>query len=116
MQPGIRGQTTSGPGGGRMAAAIEDRLTAYLSDAHSIEEQALAQLRSLPDLPDAPQLAAVLFDHLAETEGHERSVKALLERRDAQPSWFKDVVMRIGGKGFILFAKLNPDTPGKLLA
>jgi ferritin-like metal-binding protein YciE len=99
-----------------MAAAIEDHLTAYLTDAHAIEEQALAQLRSLPELADAPQLAAVLHDHLAETEGHERSVKALLEHRDAKPSWFKDVVMRIGGKGFILFARLNPDTPGKLLA
>src|ERR1700712_2651871 len=98
-----------------MAATIEDHLTAYLSDAHSIEEQALAQLRSLPALPDAPQLAAVLHEHLAETEGHERSVKALLEHRDAKPSWFKDAVMKLGGKGFILFAKLNPDTPGKLL-
>ena len=36
---------------------IHDQLTAYLSDAHSIEEQALAQLRSLPALEDAPKLA-----------------------------------------------------------
>jgi ferritin-like metal-binding protein YciE len=99
-----------------MAATTHDHLTSYLTDAHSIEEQALAQLRSLPSLPDAVQLAAVLHEHLAETEGHERTVKGLLENRDAKPSWFKDVVMRIGGRGFILFARLNPDTPGKLLA
>jgi ferritin-like metal-binding protein YciE len=93
-----------------------DRITSYLTDAHSIEEQALAQLRAIPDLSGAPRLAAALHEHLAETEGHERAVRDLLDRRDAQPSWFKDVVMKIGGKGFILFARANPDTPGKLLA
>jgi ferritin-like metal-binding protein YciE len=99
-----------------MAAAIGDRVTAYLSDAHAIEEQALAQLRSIPSLDDAPSLAAALRLHLVETEDHERTVTRLLERREARPSWFKDTVMKLGGKGFILFARLNPDTPGKLLA
>jgi ferritin-like metal-binding protein YciE len=94
---------------------IRDQLTAYLSDAHSIEEQALAQLRSLPPLEDAPKLAAALRAHLAETEGHERIVDELLAQRDASPSRFKDAVMKLGGKGFILFARLNADTPGKLL-
>jgi ferritin-like metal-binding protein YciE len=98
-----------------MGDTIQDRLTAYLTDAHSIEEQALAQLRSIPDM-DAPKLTAALHEHLPETEGHERAVKQLLEGRDAGPSWFKDAVMKLGGKGFVLFAKLNPDTPGKLLA
>ena len=32
---------------------IHDQLTAYLTDAHSIEEQALAQLRSIPPLEGA---------------------------------------------------------------
>jgi ferritin-like metal-binding protein YciE len=95
---------------------MRDQITAYLSDAHSIEEQALAQLRSIPPLEGAPKLCIALGAHLAETEGHERSVKELLDRRDAGPSWFKDVVMKLGGKGFILFAQLNADTPGKLLA
>jgi ferritin-like metal-binding protein YciE len=99
-----------------MAATIHDHLTAYLTDAHSIEEQALAQLRSLPRLPEAVQLAAALRVHLGETEGHAQTVKTLLERRDAAPSRFKDAVMKLGGKGFILFARLNPDTPGKLLS
>jgi ferritin-like metal-binding protein YciE len=94
---------------------IHDQLTAYLTDAHSIEEQALAQLRSIPPLEDAPKMAAAFRAHLAETEGHERTVEELLEQRDAGPSWFKDAVMKLGGKGFILFARLNPDTPGKLL-
>jgi ferritin-like metal-binding protein YciE len=99
-----------------MPGTPEEHLTAYLSDAHSIEEQALAQLRSIPRLNGAERLAAALRTHLAETEDHERTVKQLLESRDEGPSWFKDAVMKLGGKGFVLFAALNPDTPGKLLA
>jgi ferritin-like metal-binding protein YciE len=99
-----------------MPETLHDQLTSYLTDAHSIEEQALAQLRSIPALPGADQLRSVLVDHLAETEGHERTVKDLLGHRDAKPSWFKDAVMKIGGKGFVWFARANEDTPGKLLA
>jgi ferritin-like metal-binding protein YciE len=36
--------------------------------------------------------------------------------RDATPSLVKDTVMKVGGKGFVLFARLQPDTPGKLHA
>jgi ferritin-like metal-binding protein YciE len=99
-----------------MTGALHERLTSYLSDAHSIEEQALAQLRSVPSMPGAERFSSLLSAHLEETERHERIVRGLLESRDAQPSWFKDTVMKIGGKGFILFARANPDTPGKLLS
>jgi ferritin-like metal-binding protein YciE len=99
-----------------MAETMQERLTAYLTDAHSIEEQALAQLRSLPRLDGAEQLTGALQAHLPETEGHEQTLRRLLEGRGAKPSWFKDAVMKLGGKGFVLFARLNPDTPGKLLA
>jgi ferritin-like metal-binding protein YciE len=99
-----------------VAKTIEDQLTAYLSDAHSIEEQALAQLREAPKLAGGPRLEAAFREHLAETEGHESAIRRLLEGRDASPSWFKDAVMKLGGKGFVLFARANPDTPGKLLA
>jgi ferritin-like metal-binding protein YciE len=43
-------------------------------------------------------------------------VRALLERRGGSSSRFKDAVMKLGGKGFVLFARVNPDTPGKLAA
>src|SRR5205085_10003684 len=33
---------------------------------------------------------------------------------DAKPSKLKDVVMAVGGKGFVLFARSQPDTDGKL--
>ena len=99
-----------------MARDIDEQLTKYLTDAHSIEVQALAQLRKAPDIAGAPELAEAFRAHLAETEGHERATRDLLEQRDAAPSKVKDVVMSVGGKGFLLFARLQPDTPGKLFA
>ncbi|HVV57392.1 MAG TPA: DUF892 family protein [Gaiellaceae bacterium] len=99
-----------------MARDIDDQLVKYLTDAHSIEEQALAQLRTAPDLAGDPEIAAAFRSHLAETEGHETATRRMLEERDASPSKLKDVVMAAGGKGFLLFARSQPDTPGKLLA
>jgi len=93
-----------------------DQLVKYLTDAHSIEEQALAQLRVAPDLAGNGLLADVLAEHLPETENHERAVRDRLETLGGSPSTVKDVVMAAGGKGFILFARSQPDTPGKLLA
>jgi ferritin-like metal-binding protein YciE len=91
-----------------------EQVTKYLTDAHSIEVQALAQLRMAPDLADDEQNAAAFREHLQETEEHERLVRSLLEGRGASPSQLKDLVMAVGGKGFLLFARLQPDTPGKL--
>jgi ferritin-like metal-binding protein YciE len=99
-----------------MATEISDQLTKYLADAHSIEEQALAQLRTAPDIAGDPQLAEAFRAHETETEGHEQLVRNLLEARGESPSTVKDMVMKVGGKGFVLFARAQPDTPGKLLA
>jgi ferritin-like metal-binding protein YciE len=99
-----------------MATDLHDQLTKYLTDAHSIEEQALAQLRKAPDIAGDEQLAQNYREHLRETEGHENETRRLLEARDAGPSRVKDTVMALGGKGFVLFARLQPDTPGKLHA
>jgi len=95
---------------------IADQLTKYLTDAHSIEQQALAQMRSAPDIAGDPQLSAMYREHLGETEEHERLVRELLEARGASASRIKDAVMAAGGKGFVLFAASQPDTPGKLHA
>lgn len=92
------------------------QLTKYLTDAHSIEEQALQQLRKAPELAGDPQFAEALRVHHAETEEHERKIRRLLEERDASPSGTKDAAMRGGGEGFVLFARSQADTPGKLAA
>jgi ferritin-like metal-binding protein YciE len=99
-----------------MTRDVNDQLTKYLTDAHSIEEQALQQLRMAPAAAGDPKIAAAFEEHLAETEEHERLVRGLLEARGASPSRVKDVVMRAGGAGFLLFARLQPDTPGKLVS
>jgi ferritin-like metal-binding protein YciE len=95
---------------------LDEQLTKYLTDAHSIEEQALQQLRSAPDLAGDPELAAAFRAHLGETERHERLVRERLDAHGASPSKLKDLVMRAGGVGFLLFARFQPDTPGKLTA
>ena len=99
-----------------MAETIQEQLVKYLTDAHSIEVQALAQLEKAPEIAGDPELARAFEEHRRETEGHEQVVRDLLDARDASPSALKALVMAAGGKGFILFARLQPDTPGKLTA
>jgi ferritin-like metal-binding protein YciE len=93
---------------------FQEQLTKYLTDAHAIEVQALEQMKRAPSLAGDPDLAEIFTAHEGETREHERLVREALEQRDAAPSTVKDVVARLGGWGMVLFAKLNPDTPGKL--
>jgi ferritin-like metal-binding protein YciE len=93
---------------------IDEQLTKYLTDVHSIEEQALAQMRLAPRVAGDRELKRAFAEHLRETEDQERLVREQLERRGAHPSTVKDVAGRLGGWGMIVFARVNPDTPGKL--
>lgn len=95
---------------------LEEQLTKYLTDAHSIEEQALVQMRLAPRLAGTARIAGVFREHLGETEEHERLTRERLDARGASPSKVKDLVMQAGGAGFALFARAQPDTPGKLVA
>src|SRR3954447_6576122 len=95
---------------------IQTQLTKYLTDVHSIEEQALIQMRRAPDIAADAELAEPFQRHLPETERQERRIRELLEARDAEPSALKDVAGKVGGLGMVAFAKLNPDSPGKLTA
>jgi ferritin-like metal-binding protein YciE len=95
---------------------IEEQLTDYLADVHSIEVQALAQMKAAPKLAGEGRLAAAFREHLEETQEHERLVREQLEQRGADTSTLKDLAGRVGGWAMIAFARLNPDTPGKLTA
>src|SRR3954469_19614800 len=109
--------TAIGPPGKDLLMAadtLEEQLVKYLTDAHSIEEQALAQMRAAPDLAADPALADAFRAHETETERHEQLVRGRLEAHGASPSRLKDAVMAVGGKGFVLFARSQPDTDGKL--
>jgi ferritin-like metal-binding protein YciE len=98
------------------ARNIEEQLSKYLADAHSIEVQALAQLQRAPEIADDPGLVAAFAAHRAETQTHEQLIRERLQERGADPSTVKDVTGHVGGLAMIAFARLNPDTPGKLLA
>jgi ferritin-like metal-binding protein YciE len=97
-----------------MADSLQEQLTKYLAEAHSIEEQALAQLEVAPRIAEDPELVRIFQEHLGETRGHEAMTRERLEALDADTSILKDAVMKAGSTGFLLFAKLQPDTPGKL--
>jgi ferritin-like metal-binding protein YciE len=94
---------------------IDEQLTKYLTDAHSIEQQALAQMRTAPELARDEQIAQAFSQHERETEDHERLVRERLEARGASTSTLKDLVGTLTGKGFVAFARSQPDTPGKLV-
>jgi ferritin-like metal-binding protein YciE len=93
---------------------LDEQLTKYLTDVHSIELQALEQMRLAPRLAGDPRLSEIFRQHEGETREHERLVRDELGRRDAKPSRVKDAAGRAGGWGMVVFARVNPDTPGKL--
>lgn len=94
---------------------LGDQLTKYLTDVHSIEEQALVQLRRAPEIAGDPEIAEAFSQHLHETERQEARIRELLEAAGAKPSTVKDVAGKATGIGMALFAKFQPDTPGKLV-
>ena len=95
---------------------FEEQLIKYLTDAHSIERQALAQMKLAPKIAGQGALADAFSAHLTETEEHERLVRDALQEHDADRSLLKDAAGAITGVGFGAFAMAQPDTPGKLLA
>src|SRR3954454_17693292 len=94
---------------------IHEQLVKHLTDAHSIEEQALTQMRRAPKIAGEPQLAEIFEKHLAATAPPDQLVRARLEAHGAVPSQVKDAAGKAGGIGMVLFARFNPDTPGKLV-
>jgi ferritin-like metal-binding protein YciE len=73
-------------------------------------------MRAAPNLAADDELARVFREHETETEEHERRVRARLEVRDAAPSKLKDAIAKASAYPFVLFARSQPDTPGKLVA
>jgi len=99
-----------------MPKTIHEQVTSYLTDIHSIEVQALAQMRRAPEIAGDDRLAAIFREHEKETEGHEQRIRERLEELDTKPSLLKDMLGKVTGGAFVLFARSQPDTPGKLVA
>jgi ferritin-like metal-binding protein YciE len=94
---------------------LQEQLDTYLADVHSIELQALAQMRAAPALAADDEIARAFSEHEHETETHERLVRERLEARGEAPSKLKDLAGRVTAVPFVLFAKSQPDTTGKLV-
>jgi len=93
----------------------DEQLVKYLADVHSIELQALAQLRAAPKIAGDERLCEAFERHLTDTEVQERRVRERLEALGGKPSRLKDAAGAAGGWGMAAFAAAQPDTPGKLL-
>lgn len=97
-------------------SSLDEQLDKYLTDVHSIEEQALVQMRRAPQLAGDAEIASAFEEHRHETEDHENLVRERLEARGTSSSTLKDLAGKLTGAGFALFAQFQPDTPGKLVA
>jgi ferritin-like metal-binding protein YciE len=94
---------------------IQEQTLKYLADVHAIEQQALPQVKAAPKIAGDPALVAAFERHIPETEEHERRVRERLEALGGSPSKVKDFAGALTGPAFVLFAKSQPDTPGKLV-
>jgi ferritin-like metal-binding protein YciE len=99
-----------------MATSVEEQLAIYLTNAHAIELQALVQVERAKEIAGDPELAAAFEQHVEETQRHERFVRSRLEALSWAPVSHKDMAGKATGVGFALFARFQPDTPGKLAA
>jgi UDP-glucose 4-epimerase len=93
----------------------DEQIVKYLADLHSIELQALAQLRAAPKIAGDERLSQAFEEHLVETEDQERRVRERLQALGGKPSKLKDAAGAVGGWGMVAFAASQPDTPGKLV-
>jgi ferritin-like metal-binding protein YciE len=93
---------------------IQEQIVKYLGDIHSIEEQALVQMKIAPKIAGDATLEAVFETHIGETEDHKRRVEQRLDELGESPNKLKDVAGAASAPAFALFAKFQPDTPGKL--
>src|SRR4051812_30815609 len=98
-----------------MSRTTNDELVHLLSDMYSVELQALVQMASAPAIAGFPKLAEDFAVHYTETQQQAELVRGRLEAHSGRPSLIKDAIMKLGGKGFLLFAKVMPETPGRLV-
>jgi ferritin-like metal-binding protein YciE len=94
---------------------INEQIVKYLGDVHAIEKQALPQVKAAPKIAGDPTIADAFERHIGETENHEQRVRERLEALGERPNKIKDAAGTATGPAFVLFAKLQPDTPGKLV-
>jgi UDP-glucose 4-epimerase len=108
------GDLKTGVGARQFVRNRDEQLVKYLADVHSIELQALTQLRAAPKIAGDERLRGIFEEHLVETQNHERHVRERLEALGGKPSKLKDGAGGGSGWAMVAFAASQPDTPGKL--
>jgi ferritin-like metal-binding protein YciE/nucleoside-diphosphate-sugar epimerase len=96
----------------RVRGEAEQKLVDQLAEAHSIGEQAVAQVQRVPQIANGP-LAEIFTAHLSESEGQVQRVRGRLEAYGVD---IAGVDGRSGGIGLAVFAESRPDSPSKLIA
>jgi ferritin-like metal-binding protein YciE len=98
-----------------MPTTLDEQLAIYLTDAHAIELQALEQVKRARRVAGDPEIAEAFAQHTRETERHEHYVTDRLMALSWAPVPQKDLAGKLSGVGMALFARFQPDTPGKLV-
>jgi ferritin-like metal-binding protein YciE len=100
-----------------MNRSPQEELVHFLGDMYSVEQQALAQLQSAAEtIALNEELAHDFRQHHVETQRQADAIERRLDELGGSPSKLKEAIMKVGGKGFLLFAKLQPESPGRLVA
>jgi len=94
--------------------ATETDLIRHIDEAHALEQTVARMLDGLIRSATDQELVDRLRQHKVETQRHESLMRGRLEAHGAQPSALRDLAAEAGGAGFVLFARVQPDTPGKL--
>ena len=93
---------------------LRDKLITYLTDVHSTEQNAVAQLKTGVEEAGDQALKDAFREHLAETEQQERLIRERLESYGETPSALKDLAQKGGALLSGTLAKSAEDTTGKL--
>lgn len=93
---------------------IQQRLLAYLKDAHALEQMSLQMTHAAAKAADDRQLRQLLEHHHRETQEHEQMIRGRLEAHGESPSPIRDIGARIAALARSVEAILPSDAPGRL--
>ncbi|MCW2961126.1 MAG: uncharacterized protein JWM25_616 [Thermoleophilia bacterium] len=92
---------------------MEKKLVDYIQDAHAMETDVLAMLKSMISTTTDPEIKGQLEHHLEETKGHQRRMEECLKNHGATPSVRKEAQTLIAALAKGTTDKIRTDKPGK---
>ena len=92
------------------AIDASEHLTDWLRDAHAMEQQSEAMLKTMADrLEHYPDLHARTVEHLSETRWQREQLEGCLERLGTSPSTLKDITGKLMAFGESAVAMMSSD-------